>query len=107
MRRIVLLYVEPSVRPDRTVTIGRPSIVARARRDEGAERDSVTEEQRCPGAKGPPRRTETLLGSTCVARRFHTPGMRAPLSLTHYQHRLGQLGLFCQDELSTKQERRW
>ena len=51
-----------------------------ARRDEGASRGSVTEEQRRPGPKmGLP---AGLLGSAGVAPRFHTPGMRARRSLT-------------------------
>ncbi len=52
-----------------------------ARRDEGAERGSVTEEQRRPGPKMGLPGGPTLLGSAGVAHRFHTPGMRALRSL--------------------------
>jgi len=53
-----------------------------ARRDDGASRDDVTEEQRCPDHKsGPPHRAGMLLGCTAVAHRFHIPGMRALCSL--------------------------
>jgi len=39
------------VRHDITSTIGRPRFVTGARRDEGAEWASETEEQRCPEPK--------------------------------------------------------
>ena len=97
MRHFSVLRGALRVRHEITGTIGRPRFVIGARRDEGAERGSVTEEQRRPGPKmGLPGGPDAF---GLRRRRSSLPYSRYARSslLGSLHNRLGQLSRLCRD----------
>ncbi len=71
--------------PDLGYILGAPFCPG-SRRDEGAMRAIVTEEQRRSRAKGgSPEGAGRFCAANCVARQLHTPGMRHPRSLSPHK----------------------